>query len=57
MQEMNFPGRHARKRDEGRLVEESFTSRRPAETGDSVRAADLALEFVIVGQFLICKVH
>lgn len=36
------------------LVEESFTCCCAAETGDTIRAADLTLEFVVVGEFLIC---
>jgi hypothetical protein len=37
-----------------RLVEESFTRGCAAEAGNAVRAPDLTLEFVVVGEFLIC---
>jgi hypothetical protein len=39
----------------GLLVEKSLASRRTAETGNAIQAANLALEFVVVGQLLVCN--
>jgi hypothetical protein len=36
------------------LVEESFTRGCAAEAGNAIRASDLTLEFVVVGEFLVC---
>jgi hypothetical protein len=38
------------------LVEESFTCCCAAETGDTIRAADFTLEFVVVREFLVCYI-
>ena len=35
------------------LVKETFTCWRAAETGDTVQAADFALELVVVGEFFV----
>lgn len=35
------------------LVEKSFTCRCATEAGDAICAANLTLEFVVVGEFLI----
>lgn len=37
------------------LIKESFTSSCTAEAGDAVRTTDLALEFVVISEFLICS--
>ena len=37
-------------------VEESFTGCCTAEAGDTICAPDFTLEFVVVGEFLVCEV-
>ena len=42
--------------DQAILVEESFAGCRAAEAGNTIQAADFALEFVVVCQLLVCDV-
>lgn len=37
------------------LVEEAFTGRCAAKTGNTVQATDLALEFVVIRQFFVYR--
>ena len=46
-------GEQKKKRGGGRLVEEAFACCRSTETWDTIQAADLPLELVVVSQLLV----
>ena len=39
------------------LVKEALAAHGAAETGDTIRSIEFALELVVVGEFLVCGVN